>query len=77
MTFGPEGTGGARVSNISTVGDIIDTFKRQDKMNWIRHVGIAMDRKKVSSARQAGKKRGSRSRQSAILSPLATTHLRN
>src|SRR5277367_5054932 len=28
MTFGPEGTGGARVHEISTVGDILDTFQK-------------------------------------------------
>jgi aflatoxin B1 aldehyde reductase len=27
MTFGPEGTGGARISSIETVGRILDTFK--------------------------------------------------
>jgi aflatoxin B1 aldehyde reductase len=28
MTFGPEGTSGARVHDISAVGDILDTFKK-------------------------------------------------
>jgi aflatoxin B1 aldehyde reductase len=28
MTFGPEGTGGARITDISTVGDVLDTFKK-------------------------------------------------
>jgi len=28
MTFGPEGTGGARIHDISAVGDVLDLFKK-------------------------------------------------
>jgi aflatoxin B1 aldehyde reductase len=28
MTFGPEGTGGARIYDTSAVGDVLDTFKK-------------------------------------------------
>lgn len=28
MTFGPEGSGGARISDVSTVGDVLDMFKK-------------------------------------------------
>jgi aflatoxin B1 aldehyde reductase len=64
MTFGPEGTGGARITDISTVGDVLDTFKKYgyDELDTARSYCDAQEEGFITKAgwKERGMKMGSK-----------------